>query len=87
MAMRKRPQDLKIPRDRRLPRLQPSANDIYEVGRQVREIADRLVLDLALLAKGSPEQMSLLDAIFVDASRSGHVGGTVSGWHTVIIAA
>ena len=82
MPMWERPEDLKIPRDRRLPRLQPPANDIDEVGRQVREIAEGLVLDLALLAIGSPEQMGLVDAIFVDAPRSGHVDGTISDRHS-----
>jgi hypothetical protein len=52
----------------------------------VREVAEGLVLDLALLAIGSPEQMGLVDAILVDASCSGHVDGAVSSRHAVIIS-
>jgi hypothetical protein len=51
----------------------------------MREVAECLVLDLPVFAIGPPKQMGFVDAILVDASCSGHVDGTVSGWHVFIL--
>jgi len=44
---------------------QRPANDIDDLIRQMREVAQGLVLDLPVLAVGPPEEVGLVDPVFV----------------------
>jgi hypothetical protein len=47
----------------------------------VREIAQRLILDLAVLAVAAPQQVGLVELVFVLARRGDDVGGSGACWH------
>jgi hypothetical protein len=52
----------------------------------MREVAQGLVLDLALFPIRAPEEMGLIHASFVDASRRGYMNPARSSCHAVKIA-
>jgi hypothetical protein len=57
-----------------------------QIGWQMREITDGLMLDLAVLAKGAPQQMGLVDASLIDACGRGYMNSTRSSCHAEKIA-
>ncbi len=62
-------------------------DQLDHVPRQVREVAERLVLDLAALAVAAPQQRRLVHLPLVVATRRRHVHRTRSPWHTRIMPA
>jgi len=60
---------------------QRPADDVDQAVGQMREVAQRLVLDLAVLAKAAAQQMGAVDAAFVRAGRGDDVNGSTSGRH------
>jgi len=60
---------------------QRPADDVDQAVGQMREVAQRLVLDLAVLAKAAAQQMGAVDAAFVRARRGDDVNGSASGGH------
>jgi hypothetical protein len=50
---------------------------------QVREVAERLVLDLAALAVTAPQQVGDVDAVLVPRLDSGYVSGSSSARHRI----
>jgi hypothetical protein len=61
--------------------LQRAPNDVDQRIGQVRQIAQSLVLDLAVLAITAPQQMRAVDLVLVDAARGDDVCGSTSCWH------
>ena len=59
----------------------PSANDFDQVIGQMGEVAQRLVLDLACVTIGAAQEMGLVDAALVPASRRGYMNCTASSCH------
>jgi len=60
---------------------QGPAHDVDQAVGQMREVAQRLVLDLAVLAKAAAQQMGAVDAAFVLARGGDDVNGSASGGH------
>ena len=54
--------------------------------RQMREVSERFVLDLARFSIGTPQQMGRVDRTLVRAADGGYVNWTFSGGHGEIIA-
>ncbi len=52
---------------------EPSSDGIDQVGRQVREVAERLMLDLSTISIGTPEQVGLVDLVLVPSCCGGYV--------------
>lgn len=68
------------PSPRRIWRIASSA-----AGGQVREIGKGLVLDLALLAVGAPEQVGLVDLVLVDPPRGNYMQcPAIAPWHAAV---
>lgn len=87
MAVRTRARDLEglTPRHEGLP-LQCAANHVDQRLGQMGEIAQGLVLDLAVLAIAAPEQMGAIDLVFVLAGRGDDVSGSCTRWHSRTIS-
>jgi len=49
------------------------------------QVAERLMLDLTVLAVGSSQEMGLVDLPFVRASRGGYVYCSVHAWNNYVI--
>ena len=64
----------------------PTSNGLDQIGRQMREITEGLMLDLAVLAKGAAQQMRLVDASLIDACGRGYMNSTRSSCHAEKIA-
>jgi len=60
---------------------QRSPNDVNDGRRQVRQIAQRLMLDLATFTIGAAQQVSLIDFAFIRPLCRGYMNGTRSRWH------
>ena len=66
-----------VRRDERLA-LEDAAYGVERRGRQVGEVAERLVFDLAVFAEGASQEVCFIDALFVPAPRGGYVNGASS---------
>jgi hypothetical protein len=65
---------------------QSPPNGVDQVGRQVGEIAEGLVPDLASLAKGPSQQMADVDLAVVGSCSGGYVHGAVCAvWHALFV--
>ena len=64
---------------------QPSSDGVDQVGREMGQVSERLMLDLAAFSVGSSQEMGLIDLPFVGATRGGYMYCTVSAWHTYAI--
>ena len=62
--------------------LKSSANDVDDALGQVREVAQGLVLDLAVFAVGTAKQVGAVDLVLVLARRRDDVGSSETRWHT-----
>ena len=82
MAVGQAPQAVEagIDGDEGLP-LQSQADQLDDLGRQVGDVADGLVLDLAALAEGPTEQVSLVRPVLVPPSCGGYVNSRFSLAH------
>ena len=60
---------------------QRSPDHVNDGGRQVRQIAQRLMLDLATFTIGAAQQVSLIDFAFIRPLCRGYMNGTRSRWH------
>ena len=60
---------------------QSSADHVNDRRRQVRQIAQRLMLDLATFPIGAAQQVSLIDFAFIRPLCRGYMNGTRSRWH------
>ena len=56
-----------------------SADEIDDVVGEMGDIAEGLVLDLAVLAEGSAQQMGVVGLVFIVASSGGYVDCAISG--------
>jgi len=63
-----------------------SSHELDDLEREVREVAKRLVLDLAILAERAAKQMRRVSLTLVLAACSGDVDGTFSSRHRRMIA-
>ena len=61
--------------------LQAAADHGDERFRQVREIAERLVADLAPFPKAAPQQMGMIDPALIAACRCNYICGASTLWH------
>lgn len=61
---------------------QPSSNGIDQIGRQMGQVSEGLMLDRTVLSVGSSQEMGLVELPFVPAPRGGYVHCTASAWHT-----
>src|SRR5580692_2705810 len=86
MTVRKRSHDLPRPGLRQRLATQSTSNSLDQVRRQVREITEGLMLDLTVLAIGAAQQVGLINASLVDASRRGYVNSARSSCHAMKIA-
>ncbi len=66
--------------------LQRAANDLDQRLGQMRQVAQRLVLDLAVLAVAAPQQVRAVDLALVGARCGDDVSGSGSGRHAANIA-
>ena len=64
----------------------PTPDGLDQIGRQMREITEGLMLDLAFLAKGAAQEMGLVDASLIDARGRGYMNSTGSTCHAEKIA-
>ena len=64
----------------------PTPDGLDQIGWQMREITEGLMLDLAVLAIGAAQQMGLVDASLVDACGRGYMNSTCSSCHAEKIA-
>ena len=62
---------------------QSPSDGVDQVGRQMGQVAERLMLDLTVLAVVSSQEMNLVDLPFVRASSGGYVYFSVSAWYTI----
>ena len=58
-----------------------SADEIDDVVWEMGDVAEGLVLDLAVLAEGSAQQVGMVGLVSVAARGGGYVYCTVSGWN------
>jgi hypothetical protein len=63
--------------------LQRAADDVDQRIGQMRQIAQRLVLDLAVFAVAAAQQVGGVDLVLVDATRGDDVSSACTGWHEV----
>jgi hypothetical protein len=63
-----------------------AADQVDDVVREVGEVADGLVLDLAALAEGAAQQVGLVDLALVVPAGGGDVDLAVAGGHERMIA-
>ena len=61
------------------------ADQFEEIVGEVREIAEGLVFDLAVLSEGAAEEVGLIDLSFVFSSGRGYVHSAMSSFHVGII--
>jgi hypothetical protein len=61
-----------------------AADQIDELGGEVRDIAEGLMLDLGADAKGATEEMGLIELALVGAGCCGHMNPAVSGRHGLL---
>jgi hypothetical protein len=66
---------------------QASANGVNQVQREVGEVSQGLMLDLAVFAIGAAEEVGAVDLPVDDPCRGGYVDRTISAWHARSIAA
>jgi hypothetical protein len=59
-----------------------SPDRVNEIGRQMREIAQCLVLDLSFVAIAAAKQVGLIDPTLVGPSGSGYVNRSISPCHS-----
>lgn len=72
-------------RDRRVAR-QAAPNRLDQVERQMGEIPERLMLDLAAIAIGASQEMRDIGLAISGNTNRGYVNRSISGRHAVIIA-
>ena len=60
-----------------------SADDFDEVFGQVGDVAESLVLNLAVFAESAPQKVGAIGFALIGTSSSGYVNGTVSAWHAL----
>ncbi len=65
---------------------QPTADDVDEVGREVGDVADGLVLDLAAFAIGAAQQVALVDPVLVASTHPSHVDAAAPCCHEHMVA-
>jgi hypothetical protein len=65
--------------------LQRAADDVDQRIGQVRQIAQRLVLDLAAFAVAAAQQVGAIDLVLVDTPSGDYVCGSIAGWHAIVI--
>ena len=58
-----------------------SADEIDDVCGEVGDVAEGLVLDLAVLTEGSAQKMGVVGLVLVAARSCGYVDGACSAWH------
>ena len=58
-----------------------SADEIDDVVGEVGDVAEGFMLDLAVVAEGSAQQMGMVGGVFVMAGGGGYVDGVISGRH------
>jgi hypothetical protein len=61
--------------------LRRAANDLDQRLKQVRQVAQRLVLDLAVLAVAAAQQVGAVDLALVGTRRGDDVGCSGARWH------
>ena len=61
--------------------LQGPADDLDDIGGQMGEVAEGLVLDLAVLAEGTSQEVGFVDPVFVSPPRGGYMYSTASLAH------
>jgi hypothetical protein len=63
--------------------LQRAPDDVDQRIGQMRQIAQGLVLDLAVLAVAAPQQVGAVDLVLVGATRGDDVSGAGASWHAM----